>query len=121
MAVYSTLLAAGVYGGGDSAVVYTAPPLKTVVVRDITVASSDGSTGTMDMPILCGSIRVWACPSMFPHANYNLTHSHTETQGAALRRDWECMGMGEHAPHALRNGPERTKRRVWWLSHTRRF
>lgn len=56
MAVYSTLLAAGVYGGGDNAVVYTAPPLKTVVVRDVTVASSDGSTGGLSVQVLSGGV-----------------------------------------------------------------
>jgi len=45
MAVYSKLLAARVVAGGSDALVYTAPALGTVVVRDVVVCATT-TTGT---------------------------------------------------------------------------
>lgn len=56
MAVYSTLLAAGRLTGAGDALVYTAPAVGTVVVRDIELDATAIDVGVVSVYVLSGSV-----------------------------------------------------------------
>ena len=54
--IYSQLLAAGVLSEVSGEPVYTAPETSVIVVRDIVVASPNGSTGVVSIDVLSGGV-----------------------------------------------------------------
>lgn len=56
MAVYSELLVAGHYFGTSQVVVYTAPAVGTVVVRDVVLAPDTDGVGTIGLSVLSGGV-----------------------------------------------------------------
>lgn len=61
MAVYSVLLAAGALSGAGETLVYTAPPLNTVVVRDIVLDATAIDVGVVSVVVKSGGVYSTIC------------------------------------------------------------
>jgi archaeosine-15-forming tRNA-guanine transglycosylase len=86
MAVYSKKLAAGQTGGGGDELVFTAPPLGVIVVRDVTLVVSGSGATLLQMYTISGLVRSYIQSIVSPvrAQSYQLSCRHVLDPGEEL-------------------------------------